>query len=91
MRSCATGAYCGTMQQTRKRRECILSRTLPPNARFDREKHLHIHQAIHTHLSQDPGAALQCEGPGGDLFFAICLAKSHLTAFPRYPQGVQWM
>jgi len=70
----------------------MLSRLLPPTARFDRETHLRILQSIHTHLSENSTiAAFQCEGAGGDLFFAMRLYKSQLTVFPRYPQAVKWV
>jgi len=70
----------------------MLVRALPPPARFDREMHLRIHQAIDTHLSHDPRVQnYSCQGAGGDLFFAIRLYKSQLAGFPRYPQSVQWV
>jgi len=87
-----SGSYCGSVQQTRRRRELMLVRALPPPARFDREMHLRIHQAIDTHLSHDPRVQdYSCQGAGGDLFFAIRLYKSQLAGFPRYPQSVQWV
>jgi len=70
----------------------MLHRALPPPARFDRDNHLRIHQAINKHLSHNMGVqAFRCEGAGGDLFFAMRLYKSQLTSFPRYPQSVQWV
>ena len=88
----AGGASCGSEQQTRRRRELMIVRALPPPVRFDRDKHLRIHQAIDKHLSLNPGVqAFRCEGAGGDLFFAMRLYKSHLTSFPQYPQRVCWV
>jgi len=88
----AGGASCGSVQQTQRRRELMLVRALPPPARFDRDKHLRICQAIDQHLSLSPGVqAFRCQGAGGDLFFAMRLYKPLLLSFPKYPQRVYWV
>jgi len=87
-------AAYSTLDQTplhARRRDRMMLRALH-GSRFDPLMHLRIMQQVHRHVSSWECDLLaprpiSCQGPGGDLFFAMKHYWLYMCAWARYPRA----
>jgi len=62
--------HASSSPATLRWRDMYLQLALPAGRCFDRDVHLSIMRQMHAHICVH-GIAARCDGPGGDLFFAM--------------------